>query len=174
MEILWGWTRFHTFFLHLSTGVWFSILIVSFHTRSRLRPCVYFNCIKIITDFLGLVFVRQRTQEFALYLRVLYEGRHQWPSSKAWVSCNSLAGIAGSKPAGCMDVCLMGLCCQVDVSATSWSLVQRSPTECGVSECDCEASVMRRPCPSNGLLRHEGGDYEVNGPYCEKCLLDYF
>jgi hypothetical protein len=26
------------------------------------------------------------------------------------------------------------LCCQVEVSATSWSLVQRSPTECGVSQ----------------------------------------
>jgi hypothetical protein len=25
------------------------------------------------------------------------------------------------------------VCCQVEVSATSWSLVQRSPTECGVS-----------------------------------------
>jgi hypothetical protein len=32
------------------------------------------------------------------------------------------------------------VCCQVEVSATSWSLVQRSPTECGVSECDREAS----------------------------------
>jgi hypothetical protein len=32
------------------------------------------------------------------------------------------------------------VCCQVEVSATSWSLVQGSPTECGVSECDREAS----------------------------------
>jgi hypothetical protein len=33
------------------------------------------------------------------------------------------------------------VCCQVEVSATSWSLVQRSPTECGVSKvCDREAS----------------------------------
>jgi hypothetical protein len=31
------------------------------------------------------------------------------------------------------------------VSATGRSLVQRSPTECGVSECDREASIMRRP-----------------------------
>ena len=28
------------------------------------------------------------------------------------------------------------VCCQVEVSATSRSLVQRSPTECGASECD--------------------------------------
>jgi hypothetical protein len=38
------------------------------------------------------------------------------------------------------------VCCQVEVSATGWSLVQRSHTECGVSKvCDGEASTMRRP-----------------------------
>jgi hypothetical protein len=42
------------------------------------------------------------------------------------------------------------VCCQVEVSALGWSLVQRSPTECGVSECDCEASIMRRPWPMGG------------------------
>ena len=31
----------------------------------------------------------------------------------------------------------------------SRSLVQRSPTECGVSECDREASIMRRLWPSS-------------------------
>jgi hypothetical protein len=32
------------------------------------------------------------------------------------------------------------VCCQVEVSATGWFLVQRSPTECGVSQmCDREA-----------------------------------
>jgi hypothetical protein len=35
-------------------------------------------------------------------------------------------------------------CCvlSVEVSATGWSLVQRSPTECGVSECDRQASTI--------------------------------
>ena len=34
------------------------------------------------------------------------------------------------------------VCCQVEVSATGWSLVQRSPTECGVSNgCDHEAPL---------------------------------
>ena len=33
----------------------------------------------------------------------------------------------------------------------SWSLVQRSPpTECGVSECDRKASIMRSPRPTRG------------------------
>jgi hypothetical protein len=35
--------------------------------------------------------------------------------------------------------------CQIEVSATVWSLVQRSPTECGVSECDLGTSTLRRP-----------------------------
>jgi hypothetical protein len=39
---------------------------------------------------------------------------------------------------GCLSVVSV-VCCQVEVSATSWSLVLRSPTECGVSECDREA-----------------------------------
>jgi hypothetical protein len=62
--------------------------------------------------------------------------------SKAWVYGRSLAAIVGSNPTGGMDVSLVSVvCCQVLVSATSWSLVQRSPTECGVSKvCDCETS----------------------------------
>jgi len=42
-----------------------------------------------------------------------------------------LAVIDGSNPAGCMDVCLLGmLCVQVEVSATGRSLVQGGRTEC--------------------------------------------
>jgi hypothetical protein len=37
------------------------------------------------------------------------------------------------------------VCCQVAVFASSWSLAQRSPTECGVSEYDREALIMKRP-----------------------------
>jgi hypothetical protein len=42
------------------------------------------------------------------------------------------------------------VCCQVEVFATGQLLVQRSPTECGVSECDLEISIMRRPRPARG------------------------
>jgi hypothetical protein len=64
--------------------------------------------------------------------------------SKVWVCGHSLVGIAGSNPAGGMDVCLLWVLCVVivEVSASGWSLVQRSPTECGVSECDREASII--------------------------------
>jgi hypothetical protein len=50
--------------------------------------------------------------------------------SKASVCGRSLSGITGSNPAGGMDVSLVSVVCfQVEVSATGWSLVQRSPTE---------------------------------------------
>jgi hypothetical protein len=54
--------------------------------------------------------------------------------SKEWVCVRSLAGIVGSNSARRMDVCLCVLCCQVEVSASGWSLVLRSLAECGVSE----------------------------------------
>jgi hypothetical protein len=41
--------------------------------------------------------------------------------------------------------CECFVCCQVKISATGRSLVQRSSTECGVSECVLETSTMRRP-----------------------------
>jgi len=43
------------------------------------------------------------------------------------------------------------MCCQVEFFATGRSFVQRSPTECGVSERDLETSTMRRPCPARGV-----------------------
>jgi hypothetical protein len=74
--------------------------------------------------------------------------------SKPWVCGRSLAGIVGSNLAGDINVChLSVVCCQVEVSATSWSLVQRSSTECGVSECDHESLIIRSR-PNGGLLRH--------------------
>jgi len=42
------------------------------------------------------------------------------------------------------------VCCQVEVSASGWSLVWRSPTECGVFDCNHEASIVRRPWPIKG------------------------
>jgi hypothetical protein len=49
----------------------------------------------------------------------------------------SPAAIVGSNPTGAwMFVCCV--CCQVEVSATSWSLVQRIPIDCG-------ASLIKKP-----------------------------
>jgi hypothetical protein len=73
--------------------------------------------------------------------------------SKAWACDRSLAENAGSNPAGDMDVyLLLVLCRQVEVSATDRSLVERSPTEYGVSKCDNEVSIMRMPWPISDLI----------------------
>jgi hypothetical protein len=39
---------------------------------------------------------------------------------------------------------------QVEIPATGRLPVQRSPSECGVSECDREASTISRPWPTRG------------------------
>jgi hypothetical protein len=77
--------------------------------------------------------------------------------SKAWDCGCSLTGIAGSNLAGGMDVCflLSVVCRQVEVSASGWSLVQRNLTVYGVSECEREASIMRRPRPHWGCCAVE-------------------
>jgi hypothetical protein len=73
--------------------------------------------------------------------------------SKAWVFGRSLAVIAGSNPArGHGYLSLVSVVfCQVEGTAEGRSLVQRSPTECGVSECDREASVRRRSRPTRAV-----------------------
>jgi hypothetical protein len=57
--------------------------------------------------------------------------------SEAWVCGLSLAAIVGSNSTGGNGYlfAVSVVCCQVEVSATSRSLVQGSPTKCGVSEC---------------------------------------
>ena len=61
--------------------------------------------------------------------------------SKALVCDHPLARITGSNTAERMDVCLLWvLCCSLEVSASGWSLVQKSLPDYGVSnECDREA-----------------------------------
>jgi len=47
------------------------------------------------------------------------------------------------------------VCCQVEVSATSSSLVQRSPTDCGASSvCDLENLVNEEVMTRVGSQRH--------------------
>ena len=48
---------------------------------------------------------------------------------------------------GCLSFVSV-VCCQVEVSETGSSLVQRNPTDCGVSECEHEASLMRTTLPT--------------------------
>ena len=78
--------------------------------------------------------------------------------SKAWACGRSFAGIAGSNPTGGHE-CLSAVsvvCCQVEVTAKGRSQVQRSPAECGVSECDSEAWIMKIPWPTSGCRAMTG------------------
>ena len=88
------------------------------------------------------------------YTTTVYTGRSQKKTpipvavgSKAWVCGRSLAGILGSKPAESMSVscecCVLsgrGLCV--------WLIARLEDSERGVSECDREALIMRRPWPT--------------------------
>jgi hypothetical protein len=66
-------------------------------------------------------------------------GRSQWPRGPRRGSAAArLLGLWVLIPPGAWMSVLSVLCCQ------------RSPTECGVSECDREASMMRRPWPTRG------------------------
>jgi len=87
------------------------------------------------------------------YLKIHFEDISQLVSvtarSKAWVCGRSLAGITGSNSTGghgCLSLVNV-VCCQVEVSASGQSLVQRSRIECRVSECDRESSTLRRLGP---------------------------
>jgi hypothetical protein len=65
-----------------------------------------------------------------------------------------------------MSVCCDVVCCEVEVSVSDWSLVQRSQNECGVSKCDREASIMRRTW-STGGCRAMGRNYRTGFVCCE-------
>jgi hypothetical protein len=74
---------------------------------------------------------------------MMYNGQSQWPRA-CWgwefESC---------RKHGCLSF-VSDVSCQVEVSASNPSPVQRIPIECDVSECDYEASIMRRLCPNMG------------------------
>jgi hypothetical protein len=61
-----------------------------------------------------------------------------------------------SRMHGCLALVSV-VCFQVEISE---SLVPRSPTECGVSECDRAASTLRRPWLTSGC-----GATEINKRY---------
>ena len=60
------------------------------------------------------------------------------PSGRAALGvglCRLPAGLAGSNPTGVWISVVSAVWCQLEVSATDRSLVQRSPTDCGASLC---------------------------------------
>ena len=69
------------------------------------------------------------------YVGTLWNCRSRWPRRlrRRSATARLLRSWVRIPPGAWMFVCCE--CCQVEVSATSWSLVQRSPTDCGASLC---------------------------------------
>ena len=70
-------------------------------------------------------------------------------------------GFESQRGHGCLTL-VSFVCCQWEVSASGWSLVQRSPIDCDVAECDRE-SIMRRLWSTRGSCAMGG----VGGIVCE-------
>ena len=56
-------------------------------------------------------------------------------------------GFESRRGHGCLSV-VSAVCCQVEVFARGRKFVQRSSTDCGVTECDRGTSIMRRLWPT--------------------------
>ena len=82
-------------------------------------------------------------QQSSMYWKCFYNftlvyhtwSRSQWPSGlRRGSAAGRLLRLRVRIPPGAWTfVCCK--CCQVKISATDWSLVQRSPTDCGVCHC---------------------------------------
>jgi hypothetical protein len=86
------------------------------------------------------------------FASAIYSYQSRWPRGlRRGSAAVRLLGLWVPVPPGhrCLAV-VMVACCQVEVSASGWSLVQRSSTKCRVSECDPEASMMTSPWPTRG------------------------
>jgi len=102
-------------------------------------------------QIMDVLYVRRKADISVLHKN---SSRSRWPRGlrRGSGALRLLALWVRIPPGGWMCVSLVSVvCCQVEVSATGWSLVQRRPTECGVSECDRETSIIRRrPWPTGG------------------------
>ena len=94
-----------------------------------------------------LVFFTQVRLYFYFYFRLFFRinhvfGRSRWPRGLRRRSAAArllVCWFESHRGHGRFSVVSV-VCCQVEVSATSWSLVQRSPTDCGASLC-----VIKKP-----------------------------
>jgi hypothetical protein len=127
----------------------FSLCVVNHYVHYRLFSLLFkFTFYAYVSPINYLsIFVRRNLSLPIITLPIPVAAR-----SKAWVCDRSLARIVGFESRrghGYLSLASV-VCYQVKVYASGWSLVQRSPTECGMSKCDREASIMRRPRPTRG------------------------
>jgi len=90
------------------------------------------------------------------YYHYHYYHLSQWPRGLRRRSAAArLLGLRVRIPPWTCLTVVSVVCFKVEVSASGWSHVQRSPTEYGVPEYDRESSIIRRSCPLGGLTKHE-------------------
>ena len=73
-------------------------------------------------------------------------------------------GFGSRQGQGCLSLVSV-VCCKVEVFATGRSLVQWSPTEYGVSECDRGTSTRRKPRPTRAVEPWEKNIYNHSSIY---------
>ena len=115
--------------------------------RIFVYPVIYMFPLKQLDWFRRCVVTfTLRYSLFSQFLFNIYEnGPSQWPRVLwRWPAAAHLLVFRVRISLGHGYHCLVSVMCwQVEVSATGRSLVQRSPTECGVSECDRRTSYKK-------------------------------
>jgi hypothetical protein len=102
------------------------------HVVLRYRCCL--NSRDVVNVCATCFDIRQALHTTLLMYRAGPRGRAVWGVG-LWPPACWDYGFESLRWHGCISVVGV-VCCQVEVSATGRSLVLRSPTECGVSECD--------------------------------------
>ena len=135
---------------------------MSDHVIARLHQLI--SSFSAIHSDLAPCFIKRRNYINCFLWEIA--GRTSWIRTKIYIvganpSGHAVKGV-GLRPLACWDcrfesrqghgyLSLMSVvCCQAEVSASGWSLVQRSPTKRGVSECDREATIMTWLWPTMG------------------------
>jgi hypothetical protein len=124
---------------------------------ARLR-CTY--KVHVLSPIQERVYVQTLTWEETkntytrLCILLLLSGRSQWPCSlrRRSSSARLLRSLVRIPPGAWMSVVSV-VCCQVEVSATDWSRVQRSPTDSGASLC-----VIKKPRKRGGYSPLPGSE----------------
>ena len=99
--------------------------------RIRLYPEVMCKCNEVFYLNIGVA-----CPQFICCIILLLICRSQWPRDlRRRSSAARLLRLWVRIPPEAWMFVVSVVCCQVEVSATDWSLVQRSPTDCGASLC---------------------------------------